>query len=167
MKGGRDGDGTGALAFSVCPLSGGGACRQVCSGKLFRNGLLPRGGFRLAADEVDSRILGHSPWEEARPIEVSTGKSIREMFRCSVGQMTIHRPFACPVVAPAVFVSLWRRKAQNSMPRPKQLEQKLHSKSTSYFASCPVRPAIHRSQEAAACPSPPCCRRPVVVLHPW
>jgi len=31
------------------------------------------------------------------------------MFRCSVGQMTIHRPFACPVVALAVFVSLWRR----------------------------------------------------------
>ena len=34
-----------------------------------------------------------------------------------------------------------RRKAQNSMPRPKQLEQKPRSISTNYFASCPIKPS--------------------------
>jgi hypothetical protein len=61
MEGARDGDGTGALAFSVCPLSGGGHAVKFDPGKLFRNGLRPLGGFRLAADEVESRILAHSP----------------------------------------------------------------------------------------------------------
>jgi hypothetical protein len=36
-------------------------------------------------------------------------------------------------------------KAQNAMPKPKQLQQTSHSITTSYFVSCPVRPSAGNS----------------------
>jgi hypothetical protein len=70
-------------------------------------------------------------------------KSWSETGTATISSIWTRLPYQAPWVTRSGLGPQW--KAQNSMPRPKQLEQKLHSITTSYFASCPVRPSAGNS----------------------
>ena len=78
-------------------------------------------------------------------ITLSKAKELVGDRGCQVGDFLYmaRLPYQTPWVMRSGLGPRW--KAQNSMPRPKQLEQKPRSISTSYFTSCPIKPSAGNS----------------------
>jgi hypothetical protein len=75
-------------------------------------------------------------------ITLSRAKKLVGDRNCHIGDFLYMAPIAVPSSLGSAIGIGATVKTQNLMSRPKQLEQKLHSKTTSYFASCPIRLSV-------------------------